>query len=87
MKDIQPGRWDTSVGGHLAIGKTYEQAASGRLRKNWESRQKDLCACTTTHGDRGGRQNGPRTFLVRHEGPFLFNRMKSPRCGSGPRRK
>jgi isopentenyldiphosphate isomerase len=26
-KDIQPGKWDTSVGGHLAVGEGYEQAA------------------------------------------------------------
>lgn len=26
-KDIQPGKWDTSVGGHLAVGETYEEAA------------------------------------------------------------
>jgi len=26
-KDIQPGKWDTSVGGHLAAGEGYEQAA------------------------------------------------------------
>ena len=26
-KDIQPGKWDTSVGGHLAVGETYELAA------------------------------------------------------------
>ncbi len=26
-KDIQPGKWDTAVGGHLALGETYEQAA------------------------------------------------------------
>ena len=26
-KDIQPGRWDTSVGGHLAAGEGYEEAA------------------------------------------------------------
>jgi isopentenyl-diphosphate delta-isomerase type 1 len=26
-KDIQPGKWDTAVGGHLAPGETYEQAA------------------------------------------------------------
>jgi len=25
-KDIQPGKWDTSVGGHLALGETVEQA-------------------------------------------------------------
>ena len=25
-KDIQPGRWDTSVGGHVSLGETIEQA-------------------------------------------------------------
>jgi isopentenyldiphosphate isomerase len=25
-KDIQPGRWDTSVGGHVVFGETVEQA-------------------------------------------------------------
>ena len=25
-KDIQPGRWDTSVGGHVVFGETIEQA-------------------------------------------------------------
>ena len=26
-KDIQPGKWDTAVGGHLMVGETYELAA------------------------------------------------------------
>ena len=26
-KDIMPGRWDTSVGGHVGWGQTYEEAA------------------------------------------------------------
>jgi len=26
-KDIQPGKWDTAVGGHLMVGETFEQAA------------------------------------------------------------
>jgi isopentenyldiphosphate isomerase len=25
-KDIQPGKWDTSVGGHLNLGETFDQA-------------------------------------------------------------
>ena len=27
-KDIQPGKWDTSVGGHLGVGESYEVAAA-----------------------------------------------------------
>ena len=26
-KDTQPGKWDTAVGGHLALGETYLDAA------------------------------------------------------------
>ena len=26
-KDVQPGKWDTAVGGHVDPGETYEQAA------------------------------------------------------------
>ena len=26
-KDIQPGKWDSAVGGHLAVGETFEAAA------------------------------------------------------------
>ena len=33
-KDIQPGKWDTAVGGHLDIGENYEQA--GRREMNEE---------------------------------------------------
>lgn len=30
-KDIQPGKWDTAVGGHLALGETFEQGARREL--------------------------------------------------------
>jgi isopentenyldiphosphate isomerase len=32
-KDIQPGKWDTSVGGHLDPGETYKQAAVREMRE------------------------------------------------------
>lgn len=32
-KDIQPGKWDTSVGGHLNAGENYDQAARRELRE------------------------------------------------------
>ncbi|NJC87344.1 MAG: NUDIX domain-containing protein [Desulfuromonas sp.] len=30
-KDIQPGKWDTSVGGHLVPGESYHEAASREM--------------------------------------------------------
>ncbi|MBI2190469.1 MAG: NUDIX domain-containing protein, partial [Planctomycetes bacterium] len=32
-KDVQPGRWDTSVGGHLRPGETYLEAARREMRE------------------------------------------------------
>lgn len=32
-KDIQPGRWDTAVGGHVDYGETIEQALSRETRE------------------------------------------------------
>ncbi|MBC8235265.1 NUDIX domain-containing protein [bacterium] len=32
-KDIQPGRWDTSVGGHLNLGETFEEAVYRELKE------------------------------------------------------
>lgn len=32
-KDVQPDKWDTSVGGHLAVGEGYDQAAVRELRE------------------------------------------------------
>ena len=30
-KDIQPGKWDTAVGGHLALGEDFETGAKREL--------------------------------------------------------
>lgn len=32
-KDVQPGRWDTSVGGHIAPGETIEEALKREVRE------------------------------------------------------
>jgi len=32
-KDIQPGKWDTSVGGHLEPGESYFAAALREMRE------------------------------------------------------
>jgi len=32
-KDVQPGKWDTSVGGHVAAGESYEDAARREMQE------------------------------------------------------
>ena len=71
-KDIQPGKWDTSVGGHLAVGESYPAAAVRETREelglviapdHLEPLHEYVAssAVETEH---------VRTFRVRSEGPF-----------------
>ena len=32
-KDIQPGKWDTAVGGHLDVGESYEEGARREMNE------------------------------------------------------
>lgn len=69
-KDIQPGKWDISVGGHLQVGEAPEAGALRELNEElgvtvahiekmdeylWESKTETELV---------------RTFLTLHEGPF-----------------
>ena len=72
VKDIQPGRWDTAVGGHLHLGETYEDAAR---REMTEEIGLDGRLPLTHLFD--ARLRNPiesehvRVFGVTHDGPFV----------------
>ncbi len=73
QKDTQPGKWDTSVGGHVGFGQSYEEAA---LREAEEELGVQLAP-----GDLDYlyflkirytiESENIRTFLCRHDGPFI----------------
>jgi isopentenyldiphosphate isomerase len=69
-KDIQPGRWDTSVGGHVSPGEGYAEAA---LREGREELGVDLGVLLPLHDYRWVSERETelvRTFGAVHEGPF-----------------
>ncbi len=73
-KDVQPGKWDTSVGGHVGFGQSYEEAAR---REALEELGLDL-----SQGSNGPvflyasrirnriESENIHTYLYRSDGPF-----------------
>jgi isopentenyldiphosphate isomerase len=78
-KRIQPGKWDTSVGGHVDPGESYEAAAAREL-------EEELGVELTKLGDRGQLEHRHdyvwkthietervRTFELTCDGPFQLH--------------
>ncbi len=73
-KDIQPGRWDTSVGGHLDPGETYLEAAR---REMWEELGIDGVPLTFLYHSRMRNEvesENVATYLARYDGAIRFAR-------------
>jgi isopentenyldiphosphate isomerase len=75
-KRVQPGRWDTSVGGHLAPGESYEAAALRELEEELGVRLTDASRLRHAH-DYVWRSEieteHVRTFVLDNEGPFTLH--------------
>jgi isopentenyldiphosphate isomerase len=69
-KDIQPGRWDTSVGGHLLPGETVLDGARREMQEELGVADADLeqayCYVWRTEIE----TERVTTFVTCHEGPF-----------------
>ena len=76
-KDIQPGKWDSSVGGHLDPGETYEEAASRELHEELGVAIEDLGRGLLWKHDYVWRSPVEtelvRTFEIRCDGPFRLH--------------
>ena len=75
QKDMHPGQWDTSVGGHVGFGQSYEEAA---LRETEEELGliigiQELKKIYTLRFRDEMESENTATFLCLHAGPFTFN--------------
>jgi isopentenyldiphosphate isomerase len=77
-KDVQPGKWDTSVGGHLDPGEGYDEAAVRELREELgvDLGPAGAAALRRLH-DYVWRSpietEHVRTYALVHEGPFRLH--------------
>ena len=71
-KDIQPGRWDTSVGGHLDPGEDYRTAAIREMAEELGLREVPLTFLYKSQIRNEIESENVATFLARHDGPVCF---------------
>ena len=76
-KDIQPGRWDTSVGGHLAAGEDYLTAARRETAEELGVAEElefvhffDIAIRNSIESE------DVRVFRTIYDGPFSFQRSE-----------
>jgi len=70
-KDVQPGKWDTSVGGHLARGEDYLSAAVREMREELGV-DTPLTFLYRFPLRNDVESENVATYLARHSGPFTF---------------
>ena len=75
-KRIQPGKWDTSVGGHVLPGESYERAAARELLEELGVRLEDVGGPAALRYLHDYVWRSPvetehvRTYELAHDGPF-----------------
>lgn len=72
-KDIQPGKWDTSVGGHLNIGEDYETAAHREMKEELGIEGEDLRFLYAYALRNLVESENVRTYLCRYDGKIAFD--------------
>jgi len=74
LKDIQPGKWDTSVGGHVGWGQSYEEAARRETAEELGIAIGEIGFLHDSQIRNPIESENIRTYWMMHEGPFAFDR-------------
>lgn len=69
-KDTQPGKWDTSVGGHVGFGQSYEEAARREAEEELGLRLEALDFLYPSRIRNSVESENIHTFLHISSGPF-----------------
>lgn len=69
-KDTQPGKWDTSVGGHVGYGQGYEEAARREAAEELGIEPGDLEFLYPSRIRNAIESENIHTYLHLSEGPF-----------------
>jgi isopentenyldiphosphate isomerase len=73
-KDVQPDKWDTSVGGHLALGEDYDDAATRELREELGVNGVALEGPLYEYRMRSAIETeAVRTYRIFHDGPIAWD--------------
>ena len=76
-KDIQPGKWDTAVGGHLDSGENFESAARRELSEELGVKDEvELFHLFDSRIRNSIESENTRVFGVKLAGPFEFQRSE-----------
>lgn len=73
QKDVQPNKWDTAVGGHLAVGENYETAARREMSEELGLPEHlPLIKLFDTQIRNSIESENIRTFACEYAGPFIL---------------
>jgi isopentenyldiphosphate isomerase len=72
-KDIQPGKWDASVGGHVDYGETIEQALLREAREELGIESFEPIFIRSYLFESDIEREKVYSYQTVYEGPFIFN--------------
>lgn len=75
-KDVEPGKWDTSVGGHLDSGESYGAAARRELEEELGVSGVPISRLYTYRHANDHESEFVTTYLCRYDGPFSLQKSE-----------